>query len=197
MSKWNKEVDLLSMLVYYGLTTGRGENLVIVRLGRTIMHSVTAGQTLGEEYTDIWQYSHRSQAIPPRGLLRMAMVLLPTLPRYLLGYLTPHLHAYPRTFDFLKSLPTAIELLFEANLALFYFQGRYYDPIKRLLGIRHVRSLQFSCLLHLPDKGLFSSCEPERSPTVLLSSRHPARIQAVVPAISHYSSQNAGFGHTK
>ncbi|KAF7367357.1 Peroxisome assembly protein PER8 [Mycena sanguinolenta] len=39
LSRWDKEVDLLVKLGYYGLTTAR------------------ATQTLGEEYTDIWQYS--------------------------------------------------------------------------------------------------------------------------------------------
>lgn len=43
---WDKEVELLSHLAYFGLTTGRG------------------AQTLGEEYVDIWQLSSGGTGLP-------------------------------------------------------------------------------------------------------------------------------------
>ncbi|KAJ7748513.1 Pex12 amino terminal region-domain-containing protein [Mycena maculata] len=126
LSRWDKEVDLLVKLGYYGLTTAR------------------ATQTLGEEYTDIWQYSAFHRALPPPRLTRAALVLLPTLPAYLLARLDDISPDYGRPSRFrktLKSLPGALEVLTELNLAVFYINGTYYDLVKRLLGIQKVSSI--------------------------------------------------------
>ncbi|KAJ7922975.1 hypothetical protein B0H13DRAFT_1981083 [Mycena leptocephala] len=119
LSRWDKEVDLLVKLGYYGLTTAR------------------ATQTLGEEYTDIWQYSVFRRAVPPSRLTRAALVLLPTLPAYLLARLWPTI---PIPEDS-ENLPGIFEVLAELNLATFYISGTYYDLVKRLLGIRKVSSI--------------------------------------------------------
>ncbi|KAF7306490.1 Peroxisome assembly protein PER8 [Mycena indigotica] len=125
LSRWEKEVNLLVKLVYYGLTT------------------VRATQTLGEEYTDIWQYSTLHGTFPPPPVLRAALVLLPTIPGYLLTRLDDFLpqNAISQSWrKWLKRLPSVLEILTELNLAAFYIQGVYYDLVKRALGIRKISS---------------------------------------------------------
>ncbi|KAJ6626933.1 Pex12 amino terminal region-domain-containing protein [Mycena sp. CBHHK59/15] len=126
LSRWDKEVDLLVKLGYYGLTTAR------------------ATQTLGEEYTDIWQFSAFQQIAPPSRLVRAALILLPTLPTYLLarwGDWAPDDGRPSQVRKALKALPTTLEVLTEINLAIFYVNGTYYDLVKRLLGIQNVSSI--------------------------------------------------------
>lgn len=97
-------------------------------------------QTLGEEYTDVWQHSAFTERVPSYRA-RAALILLPTLPSYALARWGSGLaNVEPRLAAFLKALPTAFEVASEVNLAIFYLRGTYYDVAKRLLGIRHVRS---------------------------------------------------------
>lgn len=97
-------------------------------------------QTLGEEYTNIWLHSSRTQRRPPPRL-RAALILLPTLPSYLLSRLGYSLSPTSAIGALLRRIPTAFEVLSEINLAIFYLRGTYYNIAKRLLGIRHVRPL--------------------------------------------------------
>lgn len=112
-----------------------------------LTNSVTvpiATQTLGEEYTDIWQYSSSRQASPPLPQARAGLILLPILSAYILGRWGNALSVgtrYPRIGVLLKRLPTILEVVAEINLAIFYLRGTYYDLVKRLLGIRHVRHI--------------------------------------------------------
>lgn len=125
LTRWDKEVDLLIKLVYYGFTTGR------------------ATQTLGEEYTDIWQYSSFSYSTPS-SRARVALILLPTLSAYVLGRrgsTSSFGERYPAIGKLLKMLPVGLEVLAEINLAVFYLRGTYYDIVKRLFGIRHLSSI--------------------------------------------------------
>ncbi|KII86417.1 hypothetical protein PLICRDRAFT_177963 [Plicaturopsis crispa FD-325 SS-3] len=121
LTRWDKEVELLTKVLYYGITTGR------------------ATQTLGEEYTDIWQHSSFTSSTPPSTRLRAILILLPTLPSYV------HARWGQRTSGrlstFLRALPTTVEVIAELNLAIFYLRGTYYDLSKRVLGIRHISSL--------------------------------------------------------
>ncbi|TFK57577.1 hypothetical protein OE88DRAFT_1709777 [Heliocybe sulcata] len=123
LTRWDKEIELGVKLLYYGLTTGR------------------AVQTLGEEYTDIWQHSsttHRSPSVQ----LRAALILLPALPSYLLARFGSALQGSSSTVSVvLRRLPIALEVLSEINLAIFYLRGTYYDLSKRLLGIRQLSSI--------------------------------------------------------
>jgi peroxin-10 len=108
--------------------------------GKSLLQIAT--QTLGEEYTDIWQYSVFRRAVPPSRLTRAALVLLPTLPAYLLARLDEIYPDYGQPSQFrktLKTLPGIFEVLAELNLATFYISGTYYDLVKRFLGIRKVR----------------------------------------------------------
>ncbi|KAF9455466.1 Pex12 amino terminal region-domain-containing protein [Collybia nuda] len=126
LSRWDKEVELAVKLAYFGFTTGR------------------ATQTLGEEYTDIWQYSASRQAVPPLFQTRACLILLPTLSAYIFGrWRNVSLVGtrYPLLGMLLKQLPITLEVVSEINLAIFYLSGTYYDIVKRLLGIRHLSSI--------------------------------------------------------
>lgn len=102
-----------------------------------------ATQTLGEEYTDIWQYSIFNKSTPPSPLARVVLILLSVVPSYLLGKWGNALNntSHPERAKWFKTVPTALEVVAELNLALFYLRGTYYDPVKRLMGIQHVRVL--------------------------------------------------------
>lgn len=100
-----------------------------------------AVQTLGEEYTDTWQRSAFSGRVPSRASL-IALILLPTLPSYIHARWGSHLSSLsPRVASALHVLPTCLEVAAEANLAIFYLRGTYYDLTKRILGIQHVITL--------------------------------------------------------
>ncbi|KAI9445542.1 Pex12 amino terminal region-domain-containing protein [Lactarius indigo] len=116
LTRFDKEVELSVRLIYHALTTGR------------------AIQTLGEEYTNTWV--HLKWARVPR--IRAALVLLPTIPSYLLARLGPPLYArYPRSKDIATAAVNVIELASEINVALFYITGVYYRLVQRLLGVPH------------------------------------------------------------
>lgn len=38
----------------------------------------------------------------------------------------------------LKRLPSALNILTEINLAIFYLRGNYYDFVKRVMGVHYV-----------------------------------------------------------
>ncbi|EPQ61390.1 hypothetical protein GLOTRDRAFT_102715 [Gloeophyllum trabeum ATCC 11539] len=123
LSRWDKEIELGVKLLYYGLTTGR------------------AVQTLGEEYTDIWLHSSSTNR-RPSAELRAALILLPTLPWYLLARFGSALQDNSSFLTaIVRRLPTAIEVISEINLAIFYLRGTYYDLSKRILGIRQLSSI--------------------------------------------------------
>jgi peroxin-10 len=105
--------------------------------GSPFTNHVLAVQTLGEEYTDIWEYSSNGRT--PSRSLRAALILLPTLPSYVLARWCSHIGALsPRVGELLKALQVCLEVGTEINLAVFYLRGTYYDLVKRVLGIRHV-----------------------------------------------------------
>ncbi|KAK7694226.1 hypothetical protein QCA50_001406 [Cerrena zonata] len=121
LSRWDKEIDLLVKVLYYGLTVGR------------------ATQTLGEEYTGIWQHSAQTERVPS-ARIRVALILLPTLPGYLASKYGSAIPPGSLSQRLLRVLPTGLEILAEVNLAIFYLRGSYYTFIKRLLGIRYISS---------------------------------------------------------
>lgn len=94
---------------------------------------------MGEEYTGIWLHSTRTDK-PPSLALRAALVLLPTLPSYILTRWGSGLPTDSRLSSILRKLPPALEVLSEINLAVFYLRGTYYALAKRLLGVRYVSS---------------------------------------------------------
>ncbi|KAL1749122.1 Pex12 amino terminal region-domain-containing protein [Schizophyllum fasciatum] len=114
-----KELELVIKLAYFGLTSGR------------------ATQTLGEEYTDIW--AERAGFVPPSASARALLVLLPSLPPYVLAKVSAHW----RGSSLLRRVVSAFEVLHEVNLAIFYVWGRggYYDLWKRFLRVTHISSI--------------------------------------------------------
>lgn len=137
LTRWDKEIDFAANVFYYGLTVGLGKCLDYGHC-QTLICEV-GSHTLGEEYTDIWLHSSRDRRRPsPR--LRAALVLLPTLPSYLLSRWTSSLSQTSLTGVALRKIPTVLEVLSEINLAIFYLRGTYYNIAKRVLGIKYVRS---------------------------------------------------------
>lgn len=106
-------------LLYYGLTIGQ------------------ATQTLGEEYTGIWQHSVQSDAPPSRNL-RLALILLPTLPSYFAAKWGSMLPQGSKLSSALRRIPEVLEVCSEINLAIFYLRGAYYHLTRRLLLTRYV-----------------------------------------------------------
>lgn len=97
-----------------------------------------AAQTLGEEYTDIWQSTASGVGVSQSR--RLAFIFLPVLPAYVAARLNVRYPPGDSTLGKVRqSLPTTLEIAGEINLALFYLRGVYYDLVKRLLGIRYVR----------------------------------------------------------
>src|SRR6267378_748703 len=121
--RFDKEVELGVRLIYHGLTTGRGTSTSHPTPLTIIESNSLAIQTLGEEYTNIWV--HLKWARAPR--VRAALILLPTLPPYLLARLGPPLYVrYPRLKDVATAAVNVIELASEINVAFFYITGVYY-----------------------------------------------------------------------
>ena len=138
LTRWDKEIDFAANILYYGLTIGLGGYRALWDICSCSKH-VVGSQTIGEEYTDIWLHSSRTHRRPnPR--LRAALILLPTLPSYLLSRVGSSLSPTSTIGTLLRKLPTVFEVLSEINLAIFYLRGTYYNIAKRLLGIQHVRS---------------------------------------------------------
>ncbi|OAA42563.1 RING-1 like protein [Metarhizium rileyi] len=138
------ELRSLAALLYFSLTTFPGN------------------RTLGEEYCDLVQVEAPSGRLPSvrrRAAYIASTILLP----YLVGRTLPSLRGRLRslinrrldtlrrtgkhagrearlweyTADHLPSLTSAAPLQ-AATLALFYFNGTYYELSKRLLGLRYV-----------------------------------------------------------
>ncbi|RPD81618.1 peroxisome assembly protein per8 [Lentinus tigrinus ALCF2SS1-7] len=122
LTRWDKEIDFAANVLYYGLTVGLGS------------------QTLGEEYTDVWLHSSRTDRRPnPR--LRAALILLPTLPSYLLSKWGSALSPVSLIGATLRKIPTVLEVMSEINLAIFYLRGTYYNLVKRSLGIKYISAI--------------------------------------------------------
>ncbi|TFK30692.1 peroxisome assembly protein per8 [Coprinopsis marcescibilis] len=125
VQRLDKELDVFVKLLYFGLTTGR------------------ATQTLGEEYTDIWQYDSRSGSLPPRLSWRLSFIFLSICPPYLLAKLgndRTFVARKPELASCIKNVASILRIASEVNLAIFYLKGSYYDPIKRLLGVQNLSS---------------------------------------------------------
>ena len=111
-----------------------------------LIYCSAATQTLGEEYTGIWQYSPSAQSVPPSSLVRTTLIILSLIPSYFIGRLGQNValnNRHPNVAKWLKRLPSVLDVVTEIHLAVFYLRGNYYDLVKRILGIHHV------CVLHL------------------------------------------------
>lgn len=159
--QWRKELELLSDLTYYALTTLSGY------------------QTLGEEYVNIVQVDPTKRRVPSR-LRRGSLILLHTLVPYLLdkvlvcleheleaeeqdsqnaqrairltwnpmSYVKAWIHRAVRILNenqrkSLKPVVFAVQqgitLLHRVHVALFYVRGSFYHLAKRTTGISYLR----------------------------------------------------------
>lgn len=140
LTRWDKELNLFVKLCYYGFTTGAGTVERIPTLLRLIYRSA-ATQTLGEEYTGIWQCSPSAQTVPPSSLVRTTLIILSLVPSYFIVRLGQNValnNRHPNVVKWLNRLPSALDVVNEIHLAVFYLRGNYYDLVKRILGIHHV-----------------------------------------------------------
>ncbi|KHN96448.1 RING-1 like protein [Metarhizium album ARSEF 1941] len=125
------ELRALAAVLYFGLTTLPGN------------------RTLGEEYCDLVQVEAPAGRLPDarkRAAYIAGAILLP----YLAGRALPRLRSRrkgdqaareARAWEYLSShLPslTSAAPVQAVTLALFYFNGTYYDLTKRLLSLRYV-----------------------------------------------------------
>ena len=117
------------------------------RISETGVASLSvAAQTLGEEYTDIWQSTSNGVGVSQRR--RLALIILPVLPAYVATRLNVWYPPGDSTLGKVRqSLPATLETAGEINLALFYLRGVYYDLVKRVLGIRYVRAPRLSAFM--------------------------------------------------
>ncbi|OZJ02604.1 hypothetical protein BZG36_04276, partial [Bifiguratus adelaidae] len=137
------ELNTLSDLAYYVLTTVGGT------------------QTLGEEYCDIFQLSHKTEtypSVPRRTLLVLLNVVLPYVWSKSIARIRRMRIALDDDEDdksmivrkakaFVKRNGDAIydavaNNFSSVHLALFYFFGIYYSVSKRILGIRYIFARQ-------------------------------------------------------
>ena len=117
-----------------------------------LIYGSAATQTLGEEYTGIWQYSLSAQTVPPSNLIRTALIILSLTPSYFIGRLGQNValsSRHPNVAKWLNRLPSALDVVTEIHLAVFYLRGNYYDLVKHILGIRHVCSAFFYTLVFI------------------------------------------------
>ncbi|KAK4519546.1 uncharacterized protein ATC70_009782 [Mucor velutinosus] len=146
---WQKEINTISDICYYGLTTLLGT------------------QTLGEEYCDIVQINQYNQTYPGlarRFLLVFTQAVLPYIytrgaaelkkrgrvqqqQQQQLDIDTSAQSLQQRTLNFLKQHLSQIQDFVVKNvrpvhLAIFYFFGAYYNFSKRLTGIRYIFTRQ-------------------------------------------------------
>ena len=137
--RWQREIQLVAELVYYTLTTARGN------------------QTLGEEYCNTIQVVSSSSSksgheVP--GLLRRSLaVLVQVVGKYLIERLLGVLHRRVASrnlpfslsssqYQYLERVLDVVEDVFstagQLHLALFYLFGLYYFFGKRVAAIRYV-----------------------------------------------------------
>ena len=136
--RWQREMQLVAELVYYGLTTARGN------------------QTLGEEYTNTIQVvaSDSKSGYDVPGLLkRSSAVLVQVVGKYLIESLLGYIHRRlalrnlpfplsPSNYQRLEKLVEVVEDVFttagQLHLALFYLFGLYYYFGKRVTAINYL-----------------------------------------------------------
>ncbi|KAG8902749.1 peroxisome biogenesis factor 10 [Tulasnella sp. 403] len=124
ITRWASEIEVVTRTSFLMLTSVASKTIP------------SDTQSLGEEYTDIWQYSTFTRRMPS-AKLRAALILCMTMPRYLLARWARGVTPQSVLGKAVRYLPNIVETAVEINLACFYLFGRYYDITKRLFRIRH------------------------------------------------------------
>ncbi|KAK5894105.1 hypothetical protein CesoFtcFv8_010828 [Champsocephalus esox] len=117
---WRREIELLSDLAYYGLTTLSGY------------------QTLGEEYVHMVQVDPTKHRVPSRAR-RSLFVLLHSFFPYLLEKALVSLENELEGGGGEAAAGPALTLLQRLHVALFYLSGSFYHLSKRAAAIRYLR----------------------------------------------------------
>ncbi|XP_013785163.1 peroxisome biogenesis factor 10-like [Limulus polyphemus] len=124
--KWRKELDVLSTLTYFGITTLAGL------------------QTLGEEYVHIVQVDGSLRRIPS-WWRRALSVLLHSSSNYLLQAslvvlerTTSESCLQQNMVSFIPYVRQFLTFIHRSHLVLFYFFGTFYHLSKRITGINYV-----------------------------------------------------------
>nr|XP_039270587.1 peroxisome biogenesis factor 10-like [Styela clava] len=186
--RWSKEIQLLSDMAYFGLTT----------LGDL--------QTLGEEYTQIIQVGPTMNRLPSR-FSRLIMIALHTLLPYLIDKFlchlenklakSEHLHNHTNLQDMVQKVRLIFNVLNRLHLSVFYLQGIYHTMSKRFAGIQYVK-------YNLPGM----SQQPESSAFKLLG--YMSLVQSLIalamhvisirndlkPVISNSEAEKFGISHS-
>jgi len=141
-------------------------------------------QTLGEEYTDIWQSSSH---MPSTYRTRACLILLPTLSAYALGRLSsiPSLRERNPWLigELFRTLPKGLEIISEINLALFYFSGTYHDMMKRIYRVRLLSSIPQDPDMRPPSYSLLGA---------LIITRLLYRLITIVRSLTWFSHSHFG-----
>jgi len=116
-----REVRLMSELLYFSLNTLVGPT-----------------QTLGEEYCDVLMVKPSGKYVKvPSGMDRVVLMWWHVIVPYLVTRLTERM--YPLAPNFLlPHLRDIIPQLQRFHLALFYFNGKFYDFSKRMSNIHYI-----------------------------------------------------------
>lgn len=128
--KWSKEIQLLSDLAYFGLTT----------IGEL--------QTLGEEYTQIIQVGPSMNRVPSL-FSRILLIALHTVLPYLIDKLlsrienmlakSEHLNNHKNLLDIVQKVRLIFDVLNRLHLSVFYLQGIYHTMSKRFANVQYVK----------------------------------------------------------
>lgn len=105
--------------------------------------AITTGignQTLGEEYSDIIPVdtSRRILKFPQRWISIMMMVFTPFLVKRFFKIMKKRNESRPEWVEICEQI--ILGPIFSIHLAIFYFTGAYYHVVKRLSGVRYVKS---------------------------------------------------------
>lgn len=126
-ARWQREISLLSDILYFGLTT------------------VCGYQTLGEEYCSIVQVDPTGKRVPSI-LRRLCLMLVHVCSPYLINKLLdkmsrlPSSHS-PELASFQTAIPVIkhiISVVHRSHMAVFYLNGIFYHISKRVAGIKYV-----------------------------------------------------------
>ncbi|XP_050419352.1 peroxisome biogenesis factor 10 [Patella vulgata] len=135
--KWRKELDVLSDLGYFILTTLAGY------------------QTIGEEYVNIVQVDSSKRRLPTLGR-RLLMVILYVSSPYLLQKTLKNVEkclerSRQQSVEFKQALLNTIPFirnvflyLHRLHLGIFYLHGAFYHLAKRLTGVTYIQYLSKS-----------------------------------------------------
>ncbi|PPQ72679.1 hypothetical protein CVT26_002895 [Gymnopilus dilepis] len=180
LSRWDRELDLLVNCCYYGLTTGRGSICWFIYISLFLPPLTTATQTLGEEYTDIWQYSSIERKLPPSRIMRTTLILSTFLPPYILGkwgQSSTLQNRHPKTAKLLTSMPLIWEVA--AELSSIPKDPHTRPPSYSLLGILIIIRLIYRLVTFCRSSNADGLLENGRSKHIKATSSQDAFIDDI------------------